>query len=75
MTFDAEVTTVAEGTLQVPARRTGIAVDIGIRGRVGNRPGLLLSVGTACWAEVMDVGHAISRRLRRSGFQPRTARG
>ncbi|MFF7678968.1 ATP-binding protein [Actinacidiphila glaucinigra] len=59
---DAVVTAVSSGSVPVPGRSTGIAVDVGVRGRVGNRPGVLLSVGTASWNEVMGLEHL--ERLR-----------
>ncbi|MGW3247975.1 AAA family ATPase [Streptomyces sp. NPDC001070] len=56
-TFEAVVTAVSSGSRPVPGRRTGVEVDVGVRGRVGNRTGVLLSVGTACWTEVMGLEH------------------
>lgn len=56
-TSDSVVTAVSSGSVPVPGRSTGIEVDVGVRGRVGSRPGVLLSVGTARWNEVMGLEH------------------
>lgn len=49
-----------------------VPVDVVVRGEAGERPGALLSVGTACWAEQPDIPHL--ERLRRA-VELLTARG
>lgn len=61
-TFGASPTEAARGSLPDATRNTVFDAEVVVRGRAGDRPGVLLSVGQARWDEVMGVHHL--ERLR-----------
>ncbi|GAA2382672.1 hypothetical protein GCM10010420_00780 [Streptomyces glaucosporus] len=63
-TFGAEPFTASHGSLSRPEPGAAADAEVVVRGaRTGDRPGALLSVGSACWNETMDLPHL--ERLRR----------
>lgn len=56
-TFGASPAEVFRGSLSGRERGTAPGADVVVRGRAEGRPGPLLSVGTACWGEEMDIHH------------------
>ncbi|MFI1197915.1 ATP-binding protein [Streptomyces sp. NPDC020883] len=62
-TFGGEAATAVRGTVPDPEGNGRLDAEVVVRGTADGRPGVLLSVGVACWNEVMDAPHLA--RLRR----------
>ncbi|MFE7704669.1 ATP-binding protein [Streptomyces sp. NPDC057486] len=56
-TFGPRPVTASAGSLPRGQGHRPVDVDVVVRGEVHGRAGVLLSVGRACWDEVMDVHH------------------
>ncbi|MEU4849162.1 AAA family ATPase [Streptomyces gilvosporeus] len=63
-TFNGAPEAAVRGTVSGPVGHPRLDADVVVRGNVGGRPGVLLSVGLARWNETMDIPHL--ERLRQA---------